>query len=76
MTTEAMTFSRRIRKLDTGYKTFTKPSYLHRFRYSIERSDWDEEVLIQEEWVEKMCIGVITIASLFIVSVLVMMFLR
>jgi hypothetical protein len=76
MTTEAITFSRRIRKLDARYKTFTKPRYLHRFRYFIEHSDWDEEILAQEEWIEKMCIGVIIVASLFIASVLVMMFLR
>lgn len=77
MTTEAMTFSRHIREQDAGYKTFTKPNSLRRFRYFIEQSDWDEEILAQEEWIDKMCIGVIIIASLFfIVPVLVMMFLR
>ena len=76
MTTEAVTFSRHIRKLDAGYKTFAKPNYLRRVRYAIEHSDWDEEILYQEEWIEKMCMGVIVIASLFISSVLIMLFLR
>ena len=76
MTTEAMTFSRRIRKQDARYKTFTKLNSLRRLRYFIEHSDWDEEILVQEEWIDKMCIGVIIAASLFIALVLVMLFLR
>ncbi|MDP1991792.1 MAG: hypothetical protein Q8K00_12315 [Syntrophales bacterium] len=75
MTTEAITFSRHIREQHIRYKTFSKPNSLRRFRYAIEHSDWDEEILIQEEWIEKMSIGVIIVASLFIASVLVMMFL-
>lgn len=43
---------------------------------SIEHSDWDEEILAQDEWLEKMCLGVITAASLFISTVLIMLFLR
>ena len=76
MTTEAITFSRHIREQDTRYKTSTKPNSLRRFRYFIEHSDWDEEILAQEEWIDKMCIGVIIVASLFIAPVLVMLFLR
>ena len=58
MTTDAITFSSYIRKQDIRYKTFSKPNSLRRFRHAIEHSDWDEEILIQEEWIEKMCIGV------------------
>jgi hypothetical protein len=76
MTTDATTFSGRIQKLGVRYKTFTKPNSLRQFRYAIEHSDWDEEILAQEEWIEKMCIGVIIIASLFISSVLIMLLLR
>ena len=75
MTTDAITFSSHIRKQDIRYKTFSKPNSLRRFRYAIEHSDWDEEILIQEEWIEKMSIGVLIIASLFIASVSAMMFL-
>ena len=76
MTTEAITFSTCIQKLDTRYKTFTKPNYMRRLRYAIEHSDWDEEILAQDEWLEKICLGVITAASLFISTVLIMFFLR
>jgi hypothetical protein len=76
MTTEATTFSRHIRGEAAGYKTFTKPNFLRRFRYFIEHSDWDEVMLAQEEWIDKLCIGVIIVASFyFIPPVLVMLFL-
>ena len=77
MTTEATTFSRHIREQDAGYKTFTKPDFLRRFRYFVEQSDWEEVILAQEEWIDNLCIGVIIVASLyFIPPVLVMLFLR
>ncbi len=78
MATEAITFSRHERLLqDAGYKTFTRPSALRRFRYFIEHSDWDEEILAQDEWIDRMCIGVIIVASLYlVVPVLTMMFFR
>jgi hypothetical protein len=77
MTTEAVTFSRHIREQDAQYFTFTEPNSLRRFRYFIEHSDWDEVILAQEEWIDKMCIGVIIVASLyFIPPVLVTLFLR
>jgi hypothetical protein len=77
MSTEATTFSTHILGRDARYKTFTKLNSLRRFRYFIEHSDWDEMMLDQEEWIDKMCIGVIIVASLyFIPTVLVMLFLR
>ena len=76
MTTEATTFSRHIREQDAGYKTFTKPDFLRRFRYFVEHSDWEEVMLAQEEWIDNLCIGVIIVASLyFIPPALVMLFL-
>jgi hypothetical protein len=76
MTTEATTFSKHIQGQDAGCKTFTKPNSLRRFRYFIEHSDWSEVILAQEEWIDKLCIGAIIVASLyFIPPVLVMLFL-
>ncbi len=77
MTTEATTYSGHIRGQDAGYKTFTKPHILRRFRYFIERADWDEVILAHDEWIDKLCIGVMIVASLyFIPPALVMLFLR
>ncbi len=77
MTTEATTFSAHIRKQDTGYRTFTKRNSLRRLRYFVEHSDWDEVIIAQEEWIDKICIGVIIVASLyFIPPLLAMLFLR
>jgi hypothetical protein len=77
MITEATTFSRHIQEQDAGYKTFTKPNSLRRFRYFIEHFDWDDVIRTQEEWIDKLCVGVIIVGSLyFIPPVLAMLFLR
>ena len=41
-----------------------------------EESDWDEVILAQEEWINRMCIGVIIVAALYFVPpVLTILFL-
>jgi hypothetical protein len=68
MTTKAVISSSR--------KTFTKPDSMRGLLYFIKHSDWDDEILAQEEWLDKMCISVIMIASLYLIpSALVMLFL-
>lgn len=75
MTTEATTFSGKIQGREAGYKTFPRSSSLRRFRHFIEHSDWDEVMSSQDEWIDKLCTGVIIVASLyFIPPVLVMLF--
>jgi len=71
-----MTFSTHIRKLDTRYKTFTKPNYIAAIPLCHRTFRLDEEALAQDELLEKMCIGVIIVASLFISSISIMLFLR
>jgi hypothetical protein len=76
MTTQATTFSGHIKGQEAAYKTFAKPNYQQRFRYFIEHSDWEEEFLAQEEWINKLCFAVIIVASLcFIPHIVVMLFL-
>ncbi len=75
MTAEAATYHRRIERQDAWHKAFTKPSYLRRFRYFVEKSDWDDVILAQEEWINRICIGVIIVAALyFIPPVLTILF--
>jgi hypothetical protein len=77
MATEELTFSSPMREQDARCKTITKPYSLRRFRYFIQHSNWDEVILAQEEWLDKMFVGVIIVASIyFIPPVLVMLFLR
>ena len=77
MNTETMTFSRHIREQDVRCKTFTKPNFLQRFRHFIEHSDWDDVILAHEEWIDKICVSVIIVASLYFVPpILVTLFLR
>ncbi|MFH1076250.1 MAG: hypothetical protein V1753_05325 [Pseudomonadota bacterium] len=76
MTTMAATFSRHIRRPGAAYRTYSRPSYMKRFSYFIENSDWDEEILAQEELANKVCVGVIIASVLCFVPVLVRLFLR
>jgi len=77
MATEAVTFSKDIREHNTGYKTFARSSYLRRFRYFIEHSNWDEAILAHEEWIDKMCIVITIAASLYLMPIVsAMLFLR
>ena len=78
MTTEAVTFSKNIRKRSTGDKTLAKSSYyLRRFRHFVEHSDWDEVILVHEEWIDIMCVVIIIVASLYFIPIfLAMLFLR
>jgi len=76
MTIIATTFSRHTRIPKTAYRTFSRPGYIKRFRYFIEHSDWDADILEQEELANKVCVGVIITAVLCFVPILVKVFLR
>jgi len=67
MATDAVTYERRLRKQGAWHKTFTRPSTARRLRHFVEKSDWDEMILAQEEWIDRMCIGVIIVAALYFV---------
>jgi hypothetical protein len=77
MTTDAATYQRRVEKQGAWHKAFTRRSYLQRFRYFVEKSDWDDAMLAQEEWINRICIVVILVAALyFIPPVLTILFFR
>jgi hypothetical protein len=76
MTTIATTFSRHIRRPGTAYQTFSRPGYMKRFCYFIERSDWDERFIAHEAWVNKICVGVIIASVIFFAPALIKIFLR
>jgi hypothetical protein len=76
MITLATTFSRHIRRPGGAYETYSRPSYMKRLCYLIETSDWDEQILIHEEWINKLCVGLIITAVLYFVPFVVNVFLR
>lgn len=65
MTTDAATYQRRLQKQGAWHKAFAKPGYLRQFRYFVEHSDWDDVMLAQEEWINRLCIGVIIVSALY-----------
>jgi len=76
MTTEATTFSERIRSEKAAHNTFTRPGFLRRFRHIIEHSDWDERILAYEKWLNRGCIGVIIVAALYFSPVVIKVLLK
>jgi len=76
MTTIATTYSRHIRIPAADSRAFSRPSYIKRFKYFVEHSDWDAEILVQEEFANKVCVGVIITAVLCFVPILVKVLLR
>jgi hypothetical protein len=74
MAAEVVPFSKDIREHNTS---FSRSSYLRRFRYFIEHSNWDEVILAHEEWINGMCIVIIIAASAHFVPIaLAMLLLR
>lgn len=77
MTTKAVASSKHAREQDASNKTFTQSNSLWRLLYFIKHSDWDDEILAQEEWLDKVCIGVIGVAALSLIPpALVLLFMR
>jgi hypothetical protein len=76
MTTTAATFSKNIRQIRASRKIFPSTSYLKRFRYFIENSDWDEMILIYEKRLDKICAGVIIASILYCTPIFIRIFLR
>ena len=76
MTTAVVPFSKDMRKHNSAYKTVTKSSYLRRFRYFIEHSNWDEVILAHEGWIDKMCIVTTIAASLYLIPIVLAMLFR
>ena len=76
MTSIAATFSRQIRMPRADRRTFTRPSYLNRFRYFIETSGWDEMILARTAWLDKICLGILISSVLCFIPILIRIFLR
>jgi len=76
MTTIATTFSRHIRRPRTAYRTYARPSYMKRFRYFIETSDWDERIMTHEEQANRICVGVIIASFILFAPAFLRLFLR
>ena len=76
MTIIAATFSREIRRPKATQRTFSRPGYRERFRYSIEISDWDKTILARAVWVDRVCFGVLISAVLCFTPILINVFLR
>ncbi len=76
MTSRTMTFSRYMRRPRLAHRTCSPWDILKSFRHYIETSTWDEKVLIHEQWGNRICIGIITAAVLYLLPLFTRVFLR
>lgn len=56
----------------TAYETNSQRSLLKRFRYFIERTNWDEMLFRRGKWFDKLCVGYIIFSVLYFIPVLVL----
>jgi hypothetical protein len=76
MTVKTETFQGHMQQQEPWHETLTRSNDMQRFRDFIEESDWDDVILAQEEWINRMCIGVMIVAALYFTPpVLMMLFL-
>lgn len=47
----------------------SKPNPLKKFRRFIEHSNWDEDLLKYEKWIDAWCVAVIAVSVLFFVPI-------
>jgi hypothetical protein len=52
----------------------SKPNPLKKFRYFIEHSNWDEDLLKYEKWIDAGCMAVIAMSFVFFLPVALSVF--
>jgi hypothetical protein len=77
MTSETTTFTGEIGKRQERQRIFPRLDTLKRFRRYIEKGDWNDAMSAHDEWIDKLCIGVMIVATLYFTPpVVVMLFWR
>lgn len=72
MTGTVATATRCITESNAIQRVNPTPGYLTRWRSSLEHSDWDEMILDHEEWLDRICIGIVIASALYFLPVLVL----
>ena len=77
MRTATTTFPSYIKQSNTtAYMAFPRQHLRNRFRYLVEVTDWDEELIAQEKWINKICLVIVILSALYFVPVIVSAFLK
>jgi hypothetical protein len=71
------TFSRYVKQSNTtAFMIFSMQRLRNRFRYLVEVTDWDEELIAQEKWINKICLVTVILSVLYFAPVIVSTFLK
>lgn len=75
MRATATTFPTYVRQSSTpAHRTFPRQTLRSRFRYLIEATDWDETLLAQEKWINRICVGIVILSALYFAPILLLSF--
>ena len=73
----ATTYPRHPEKpTDTVIKVLAKRSFLKQYLHFVESTDWDEELLYQEKWINRICYAVIITSALLFAPFLILSLLK
>jgi hypothetical protein len=53
-----------------------RPSVLGRFRHFITSTNWDENILRREKWIDRICLDLVVLSVLYFVPVLLSTLLK
>ena len=53
-----------------------RPRVLKRFQHFITLTDWDEDLLRREKWIDRICLGLLVLSVLYFVPVLLSTLLK
>ena len=71
MRATATTYPRYVRQSNAkAHQDFYIQRLRNYFRHLIEATDWDEELIAQEKWVNKVCLGIAIFSALYFTPIL------
>ena len=77
MRATATTFPRYVRQSNAkAHQAFNMQRLRNYFRYMIEATDWDEELIAQEKWINKACLGIAILSALYFSPILLSSLLK
>ena len=77
MRATASTFPRYVRQSNAkAHQAFYMQRLRNYSRYLIEDTGWDEELIAQEKWINKACLGIAILSALYFAPILLSLLMK
>jgi len=63
-------------RFKAAHKSYSRRGYLKRFRYLLQHSDWNALILCYEGCLNKLCLGVIAAAFIYLLPLMLSAFMK